>query len=102
MFNCPIKFIFCVKKNKKNSLIYFIFVRPIYVIKKTYFYHEPKITYYYVNIQYVSCKNMVQNGLTGNLIPGPTGIGPRNTPHLVQLNITWTGPRSNGPSDLVQ
>ena len=45
---------------------------------------------------------MVQNGLTGNLIPGPTGIGPRNTPHLVQLNITWTGPRSNGPSDLVQ
>ena len=54
------------------------------------------------NIQYVSCKNMVQNCLTGNLIPGPTGIGPRNTPHLVQLNITWTGPRSNGPSDLVQ
>ena len=79
-------------------------MRPIYDIKKkkTCFYHEPKITYYYVNIQYVSCKNMVQNGLTGKLIPGPTEIGPRNTPHLVQLNITWTGPRSNGPSDLVQ
>ena len=47
---------------------------------------------------------MVQHGPTGNLcnlILGPTGIGPRNTSHLVQLNITWTGPRSNGPSDLV-
>ena len=45
---------------------------------------------------------MVQHGPTGNLIPGPTEIGQRNTPHLVQLYITWTGPRSNGPSDLVQ
>ena len=53
----------------------------------------------HVNIQYFSCK---KHGSTGNLIPGPTGIGPRNTPHLVQLNITWTGLRSNGPSDLVQ
>ena len=65
------------------------------------FYHEPKIAYY-VNIQYFSCKNMVQHGPTGNLIPGPTGIGPRNTPNVVQLNITWTSPRSSGPSDLVQ
>ena len=29
-------------------------------------------------------------------------FGPRNTPHLVQQVITWTGPRSNGPSELVQ
>ena len=47
-------------------------------------------------------KNLVQHGPTGNLIPGPTGIGPRNTPHFVQLIITWTDPRSNGPGDLVQ
>ena len=86
-------------------------MRPIYVIKKKKKKKKKKVfimsqklhtIMLIFNIQYVSCKIMVQNGLTGNLIPGPTGIGPRNIPHLVQLNITWTGPRSSGPSDLVQ
>ena len=35
-------------------------------------------------------------------ILGPTGNSPRNTPHFVQLIITWTSQKSNGPSDLVQ
>ena len=73
------------------------------VLVQFFFYQKPKITYtIYVNIQYFSCKNMGHHGPAGNLLLGPAGSGPSNTPHLVQLNITWTSPRSNGPSDLVQ
>ena len=72
---------------------------PIYAIKKKKhdFIISQKLHTIVLIFSMLVVKNMVQNGLTGNLIHGPTGIGPRNTPHLVQLNITWTGPRSNGP-----
>ena len=44
---------------------------------------------------------MIFTSLTGNKT-GPIDIWSKESPHLVQLVITWTGPRSNGPSELVQ
>ena len=55
----------------------------------------------YIDAYYFSCKNIVLYGPTGIKL-GPTGNSPRNTPHFVQLIITWTSQKSNGPSDLVQ